>query len=246
VAHWRRRPSNRIQRARVAEKVPALAHKRRRHAERVVVDPELAQTLQGLGLLHVRRQLDLRVAGVDTTEEGSARDDFVVEQFQAVHHVCATALGCDGLAAGGFVLGGDGADLRGHFVHGGFEDELAPGIGEEGLGDARLGLGNGLWVDLWVGLGNGNVMLWRRCHSPWLVEPRWGIGCGKNPIRWPRGARGDPDPRRLRCSAFIPGVAERLAIGTISWMAAFGISMTTVLALQACYDMAGNVFRCVT
>lgn len=152
MAHRRRRPRNCIQRARVAEEVPALTHKRRRHAERVVVDPELAQALQRLGLLHVRRQLDLRVAGVDAAEEGRAGDDFVVQQFQAVHHVCAAALSRDGLAASGFVLGGDGADLRGHFVHGGFENELAAGVGKEGLGDAGLGLGDGLWVDCWVGV----------------------------------------------------------------------------------------------
>ena len=181
-----RRPRNSIQRTRVAEEVPAFAHERRRHAERVVVDPELAQTLQRLGLLHVGWQLNLRVAGVDATEKALAGHDLVVQQLHVVHHVRAAALGRDGLAARGFVLSGDVADLRSHFVHGSFENELTASVGKVSFGDAGLYLGivlcEGLCEGLWAGLGHGNVMLGRRCDSGCLDKHRWCIDRGKDPI----------------------------------------------------------------
>jgi hypothetical protein len=41
-------------------------------------------------------------------------------------------------------------------------------------------------------------------------------------------------------------VAEILAISTESWVAAFSVRVAMVLALHACYDIAGNLFRSVT
>jgi len=192
-ADRRRRPRNSIKRTRVTEEVPALAHKRRRHAERVVVDPELAQALQRLGLLHIGRQLDLRVGGIDAAEEALAGHDLAVQVLLLVHCVGVAALGGDGAAAGGFLLGGDGAELRGDFVHGSFEDELAAGVGEVGFGDAGLQLG----VRLRVGLGNRNVRLGRRCRSAWSDPHRRGIDRGDDPISWPDGLGADRNAVRL-------------------------------------------------
>ena len=41
-------------------------------------------------------------------------------------------------------------------------------------------------------------------------------------------------------------MAEILAISTESWVAAFSVRVAMVLALHACYDIAGNLFRSVT
>jgi hypothetical protein len=172
--------------------------------------------------VHVRRQLDLRVAGVDAAEEARAGHDLVVQQLHAVHHVGAAALGRDGLAAGGFSLCGDGADLRGDFVHGGFEDELASCVCEVGFCDAG------------VDLGNEAMVLRRRCRCVWRLS----INRGGNVVVWPVGSQVH-SVRDIFRSALLVGVSVGLAASTESRVAALGMRVADILALEACQDLAG-------